>query len=129
MEKTEPPIVIVVKKPGLGDRIPERLNPITTWKGFAQFLSQYGVIPLAIGVVIGTAVNQVVQAIVADLITPFISLFTPQGKLQDLTLTYHHAVFKVGAVLDSLITFVVIAFTVYFVAKILLNNEEILQKK
>ena len=119
---------IPLKLGGLGEHIPERLNPLSTWRGFAQFLGQYGVIPLAIGVVIGTAVNQVVQAVVADLITPFISLFTPQGKLQDLTITYHHAIFRIGAVLDSLITFTVIAFTVYFVAKVLLNNEEILKK-
>lgn len=116
------------KLEGLTEKIPERLNPMSTWLGFAHFLGQYGVIPLAIGVVIGTAVNQVVQAIVADLITPFISLFTPQGRLQDLTVTYHHAVFRIGDVLDSLITFTVIAFTVYFVAKVVLNNEDILKK-
>ena len=105
------------------------LHPTNAAKGFSQFLKQYGVLPLAIGVVMGTAINDFVKAIVAGLITPLISLVSPGGKLQKLTLTFHDTVFSIGMVLDAFLTFLAIALVVYLIAKIILRDEDLLGKK
>ena len=105
------------------------LHPTNAAKGFAQFLKQYGVIPLAIGVVMGTAINDFVKAMVAGLITPLVSLISPDGKLQKLTVTFHGAVFGIGMVLDALLSLLAVALVVYFIAKVLLRNDALLEKK
>jgi large conductance mechanosensitive channel len=97
--------------------------------GFSEFVKQYGVAPLAIGVVIGTAVNDLVKTIVDGLITPFISLISPTKSLQDLTFTIGASVFKIGAVLNSLLSFMVVVLVVYMFVKLVLRNDELLEKK
>ena len=97
--------------------------------GFRDFIKNYGIAPLAIGVVIGTAVNDFVKTLVDGLITPFISLVTPEGKLQTFKFIFHGAVFKFGAVINSLFTFLVVALFVYIVAKTILRDDALLQKK
>ena len=49
-------------------------------KEFISFLKQYGVIGLAIAVVIGGKVNEFVSATVADLLMPIIGVFLPVCK-------------------------------------------------
>ena len=52
-------------------------------RGFKDFINDYGVIPLAVGVVIGSSVNDLVKTMVDGIFTPFISLISPQSKLQN----------------------------------------------
>jgi len=107
----------------------EELRPSSVVRGFRDFLSNYGVIPLAIGVVMGSAVNDLVKTLVDGIITPFISLVTPNGRLQGWEVTVHGAVFKFGAVLNSALSFICICAVVYIVAKFFLRNEELIGKK
>lgn len=96
--------------------------------GFGHFIREYGVLPLAIGVVIANAVNDLTKATVEGLIAPFISLISPT-RLQDIQFHVHGAVFKIGLVLNSLLNFLTVALIVYVVAKVILRNEELLRKK
>jgi large conductance mechanosensitive channel len=98
-------------------------------RGFRQFIGDYGVAPLAIGVVIGTAVNDLVKTLVDGLISPLIGLIAPQTKLQSFTVTIHQSVFKVGAIINALLSFLIIAWLVYVIAKLILRNEDLLKKK
>lgn len=107
----------------------KRAAPIRLVGGFAHFIHDYGVIPLAVGVVIGTAVNDLVKSIVADLITPFIALVSPDGKLQEFNIIFHGATFRIGAALNALMSFLIVALLVYVMAKLVLRNEEVLKKK
>ena len=97
--------------------------------GFREFISQYGVGPLAIGVVIGTSINDFVKTLVDGLVSPLVALLSPGGKLQTLQWVFHGSVFKVGAILNSLISLVIICLIVYVFAKLILRNEELLKKK
>lgn len=97
--------------------------------GFRSFISNYGVLPLAIGVVIGNAVNDLVKTLVDGLITPLIALISPQTKLQNFQFVFHDSVFKIGAILNAVLSFVVISAIVYLMVKLVLRNEELLQKK
>jgi large conductance mechanosensitive channel len=83
-------------------------------KGFRDFISRGNMIELAIAVVVGTAFTAVVTAIVADLITPLITAIGGQPDFAKLSFKVHNSTFKLGAALDALIAFLVIAAVVYF---------------
>lgn len=82
-------------------------------KEFRDFILRGNVVDLAVGVVIGVAFGAVVTALVKDLITPLIGLF---GKIDLSYLHGHigHADFAVGDFLNALISFLIIAFVVFF---------------
>ena len=91
--------------------------------GFFEFIQTYGVLPLAIGVVVGTAVNDFVKSLVDGIISPFIALITPGSTLATFQVEIHGSIFKVGMVVNALLNFVFVALTVYVVVKILLKQE------
>lgn len=90
------------------------------FKGFIEFIQSKGVIGLAIGVVMGTSITKLVSALVNDIINPIIGLFL--GKIGDLSKMYLQvgsAQILFGSFISSLIDFLIIAFVIYFSAKIL----------
>lgn len=48
----------------------------TFWSDFRNFIAKGNILDMAIGVVIGGAFSKIVSSLVADLITPLISLIT-----------------------------------------------------
>lgn len=99
------------------------------WRNFRQFLNQYSVIGLAIGVVMGTAVNALIQSFVQGIVTPLIGLVVPNEKFQKLIVHVRGVDFKFGDVISALIQFIIVALLIYFVVKVLLRQEALLQKK
>ena len=91
-------------------------------KGFKEFIMRGNVVDLAVAVVVGTALTAVIDNIVGGLINPLIAMFGGQPSLGAITITINNAVFHIGAVLDSLITFVIIAAAVYFVIVVPMNK-------
>lgn len=83
-------------------------------KGFREFLMRGNLVELAVAVVIGTAFGAVVTALVSDLITPLIAAIGGQPDFSSLTFKLNGSVFKYGAFLNALISFIVIAAVVYF---------------
>ena len=86
------------------------------FKGFKAFLLRGNVIDLAVAVVVGTAFTALVTSIVTNLINPVVSIFFTASSLNDAwVVTINDSHIKLGAVLGSLITFVIIAAVVYFI--------------
>jgi large conductance mechanosensitive channel len=83
-------------------------------KGFRGFISRGNLIELAVAVVVGTAFTAVVTAIVTDLIGPLIAAIGGQPDFAKLTFTVHGSKFLYGALLDALISFLIIAAVVYY---------------
>jgi large conductance mechanosensitive channel len=81
---------------------------------FKQFLLRGNVVDLAVGIVIGAAFAAVVQAAVADLLTPLIAAIFGQQDFGALTFTVNGSVFRYGHFLNALIAFVTVAFVVFF---------------
>ncbi|HWC43176.1 MAG TPA: large conductance mechanosensitive channel protein MscL, partial [Actinomycetota bacterium] len=77
-----------------------------TWATeFKQFLLRGNVIDLAVAFVIGAAFAALVQAAVADLLTPLIAAIFGQPDFSDLTFTINGSVFRYGHFLNVLIAF------------------------
>jgi large conductance mechanosensitive channel len=81
---------------------------------FKQFVLRGNVIDLAVAIVIGAAFAAVVQAAVADLLTPLIAAIFGKPDFSQLSFTVNGSVFKYGHFLNALIAFVIIAVVVFF---------------
>lgn len=82
--------------------------------GFKKFLFQGNLISLAVAVVIGVAFNAVVQALIADIITPLIAAAGGKPNFSKLSFTVNHSHFLYGSFVNALISFVIIATVVYY---------------
>ena len=95
--------------------------PAPTPKGFTDeftaFLSKYGVVGLAIAFIMGGAVGKLVSALVSDIIMPFITFFIPGGAWQEATLALGPIVLAVGHFMGAIIDFVIIAFVIFWLMK------------
>jgi len=83
-------------------------------KEFRQFLLRGNLIDMAVGIVIGLAFAAVVTAFVADLITPLIAAIFGKSDFSALSFTINGSHFLYGSFLNALISFVTIAFAVFF---------------
>lgn len=87
--------------------------------GFIEFVRKHGVVGLAVGVVMGGAVTKLVNALVADLVSPVIGFVTNGIALNDLVATVNVAsnslVFKYGNFITELVNFLAICLVIYYV--------------
>ena len=88
------------------------------WRDFKTFLMKENFIALALAVVLGAAVNKVVQALVDDFIMPVVGAVTPGGDWQKATWDVGSMKFGVGDFLSVLINFIIIALVVWRIAKV-----------
>lgn len=91
-------------------------------KEFLAFLQKYGVIGLAIAVVIGGKVNAFVSATVSDLIMPIVGIFLPQGAWQTWELSLGPLKLAIGHWLGATIDFVIVAYIVFAFTKFILKE-------
>jgi large conductance mechanosensitive channel len=99
--------------------------------GFKAFLKEYGVIGLALGVIIGGKAGDLVKAIADGVLMPIVAMGLPKGgweKWEIVLAGDKDNTLKVGAVVAALINFVIVAFFVYFVSKRLLKEETVTKK-
>ena len=93
-------------------------------KEFKEFLKEYKVLALAIAFIMGIAITALIQSLVNDIIMPIITPFL-SGDWQTATLTIGPVVIKWGSFLSALINFIIIAFVVFMIAKIVLKEEKV----
>lgn len=86
----------------------------TLFQDFKQFLLRGNVIDLAVAVVIGAAFGAVVNALVADIITPIIAAIGGEPDFSALDFTLNDSRFTYGHFINAVISFVVIAAAVFF---------------
>jgi large conductance mechanosensitive channel len=90
-------------------------------KGFKEFIMRGNVVDLAVAVVIGAAFKSVVDALVANIITPIVAAIGGQPDFSTLTFTIHKSKFLYGAFINTVISFVIVAAAIYFVVVVPLN--------
>jgi large conductance mechanosensitive channel len=83
-------------------------------KGFRDFIVRGNVIDLAVAVVIGAAFNSLVTSFTENLLTPLLAAIGGQPDFGAIAFTVNGSVFGIGAFLDALISFLLIAAVIYF---------------
>ena len=93
-----------------------------------DFLKNYNVLELAIGVVIGGAVKDLVTSIANDMIMPVVGILSPTGSWKEIVFTIAGSDFKIGNLLGSVLNFLIIAILVFIVIKKILKIESVNSK-
>jgi len=95
---------------------------------FITFLKQYGVIGLAIAVIIGGKVNELLKTVVDGLLMPIVGFLTPSGNWRDASLDVGNVKFLYGPVIGATVDFVIVAALVFLVAKKILKEETVAKR-
>jgi large conductance mechanosensitive channel len=83
-------------------------------KEFRDFLMKGNIVDLAVAFVMGVAFGAVVSSLVNNLVMPIVAMIIGKPDFSDLTFTINDAVFRYGAFITALITFVATAAAVFF---------------
>ncbi len=86
-------------------------------KEFKEFISRGNVMDMAVGVIIGAAFTSIVNSLVNNIINPFIGIFVGKIDLSNLAWTVGGATFKFGVFINAVINFLIIAFVVFLLVK------------
>src|SRR5689334_7184867 len=95
---------------------------------FLAFLQQYGVIGLAIAVMIGGKANALVTALVDGILMPIVTFFVPGGAWRTATLDLGSVHLLLGPVLGASVDFLLVAWLVFWFSKRVLREETVSKK-
>lgn len=98
-------------------------------KEFKAFIMRGNVVDLAIAVIIGAAMNQLVTSLTKNLINPLLGLFVGKVNFSYLSLKIGAAEFKVGDFINDIINFLIIAFIIFLIVKGLNKVNELTKSK
>jgi large conductance mechanosensitive channel len=90
-------------------------------KDFKEFLLKQNVVALAIAVVVGTALNTLVKAVVDDFIMPIVVAIGPGGDWQKAAWSVGAVKFGIGDFIAAAINFVIIGFVAWRISKIFIK--------
>ncbi len=90
---------------------------------FKEFLKKYQVLGLAVAFIIGAASTKLVTALVNDIIMPVISVAIPGGDWRASVLQLGPVKLLVGDFVGALIDFLIIAFVVFMIVKLVMREE------
>jgi len=98
---------------------------------FRGFLTKTNALALAVGVIIGAAVGNVVSALAADILMPLIGLFLPGGNWREAKIVLSSATDASGKVtenailyghfLGALLDFLIISFVLFLILRTLVK--------
>ena len=99
-------------------------------KGFKDFISRGNVVELAVGVIIGAAFKNIVDALVDGIINPLIAAVIGKPDFSDaFILTLNGTDVKFGLLITAVINFIVMAFAIYFCIVVPMNALNARRKK
>lgn len=95
---------------------------------FKDFLKEYKIVGLAIAFIMGAAATDLVKSLVNNVVMPIITPFVPGGAWQTATLKMGPIVISWGAFLSALINFIILAFVIFLIAKLVFKEEKVTKK-
>lgn len=84
---------------------------------FKTFAIKGDVIDLAVGVVIGTAFNKIVDSLVNDVIMQAIAAIFSKPDFSAIVINVHGGVIKIGSFINNIISFLIVALSVFVAIK------------
>ena len=90
------------------------------WSQFKEFLLKQNAVALALAVVIGTALNALVQAIVNDLIMPIVTFAVPKDAAwEKYAVELGPFKFTIGHLGSAMLNFIIIGFVAWRISKLI----------
>ncbi|MCM3638627.1 large conductance mechanosensitive channel protein MscL [Sporosarcina luteola] len=91
------------------------------WKEFKEFAFKGNVLDLAIAVVIGAAFGKIVSSLVDNIIMPLLVAITGKVDVSKLEVAIGATPIKYGLFLQSIIDFIIIAFSIFLFVRLLMK--------
>lgn len=91
------------------------------WRDFKAFLLKQNILALALAVVVGTATNDLVQALVRDFIMPIVQAVTPTDAWREATLDLGPVSFLIGDFAAVLLNFLIVGLVAWRLTKIFIK--------
>ncbi len=105
-------------------------------KEFREFALRGNVVDMAVGIIIGGAFGTIVKSLVNDVLMPPIGMLMGGIDFSDLAITLKEAsggapavLIKYGAFINSVISFLIVAFCVFLLVKVMNETRERLSAK
>ena len=95
---------------------------------FKEFINRGNVVDMAVGIMIGAAFKAIVDALVNNLISPFIGIIFQQD-FSTLAFEINGSVFQYGALIMAIINFLIIAVVLFCIIKLMNVLRSIGKKK
>lgn len=112
----------------------------TFWADFKKFITRGNVVDMAVGVVVGASFSKIINGLVNYILNPFIGIFLKSGDLDSLKTVITPAVLdEAGNVIEkevailwgtwfqTIIDFLITAFCIFTVLRILMKAKETLE--
>lgn len=99
------------------------------WKEFREFIAQGSVMDLAVGIIIGAAFTAIVSSLVDDLINTLIGLVVGGVDFSSVSFGLGEAQFMIGNFINAVINFLIIAFVIFMLVKMVNRIKESATKK
>ncbi len=90
--------------------------------GFKKFIIQGNAIDLAVGLILGLAFKEVVNALVDGIIMPFIAAIIGKPSFDDLFFSLGDSVIRYGVLLTALLNLVLVGAALYFFIVVPMNH-------
>lgn len=87
------------------------------WNEFKKFALKGNVMDLAVGVVIGGAFGKIVTSLVNDMIMPLVGLLLGGIDFSSLSFSYRNAEIHYGTFIQTIVDFLIIAFSIFLVIR------------
>ncbi|HET6169907.1 MAG TPA: large conductance mechanosensitive channel protein MscL [Terracidiphilus sp.] len=91
-------------------------------KGFRDFVLRGNVMDLAVAVIIGAAFTGVVNSLVGDVLNPLIAAIVGKPDFSSVILDVHGGHIKIGNFFNAVVSFIIVAATVYFAIVLPVNS-------
>ena len=86
---------------------------------FKEFALKGNMLDLAIGLMLGTAFNSVVKSIVDDILMPIVGALIGGRDFSTFVYKFYDAEIKYGMLIQNLVNFIIIAFSLFMVVKVM----------
>ena len=97
-------------------------------KEFKEFIARGNVMDLAVGVIIGSAFGKIVTSIVDDILMPLIGMVIGGINFTGLVWKIGEAEVKYGNFLQNVIDFLIVAFCIFIIVKLINRATEKVEK-
>jgi len=91
---------------------------------FKEFAMKGNLMDMAVGIIIGAAIGKVVGALVENIIMPIVGVFMGGVNFEDLSINVGDAAIGYGSFIQALIDFLIIAFVIFMIIKMLNNMKK-----
>lgn len=84
---------------------------------------------MAVGVIIGAVFKAIVDSLVSDVVMPFIGIFIYTSSFADIAIHVGNANIPIGKFISAITNFLIIAFVIFCMVKMINKAHEKLKKK